>query len=133
MQQVLKVLKKTVSFLMYKISLKKIESKGFHGIHEDEKTLGNTFRTDVDMYIPYKKISQIEDTIDYAIVAAIVKEELDIPTELLETLADRIVTRLMDNYQDIIKIRLKIQKKNPDVVVKTKYSQVQLTRKREVQ
>ncbi len=115
---------------MYKISLKKIKSKGFHGIHEDEKTIGNNFITDIDLYFPYKKISHIEETIDYAVVADIVKEELDIPTELLETLADRIVTRLMTNYQELAKVQLSIKKKNPQVSLQTKYSQVELIREK---
>ncbi len=119
-----------LAIIMYKISLKKIKSKGFHGIHEHEKTEGNFFITDVDLYIPYKKIEHIEQTIDYSIVAAIIKEELDIPTELLESLADRIVTRLMDNYSELTKVKLCIRKLQPDVVVQAKCSQVKLTRKR---
>ncbi len=116
---------------MYKISLKKITSIGFHGIHEHEKTQGNDFITDIDLYIPYKKIDRIEDTVDYSIVAAIVKAELDIPTELLESLADRIMRRLMDNYQQVFKITVSIKKINPDVVVDAEYSQVKLTLERD--
>ncbi len=115
---------------MYKISLQRIRSRGFHGTLDHEKEHGNDFITDVDIYIPYEPVSRIEDTIDYAIVAEWVQMELAIPTELLESLADRIVERILSNYNHIEKIRVRIRKKNPDVSLDVDFSAVELIRTR---
>ncbi len=122
---------KTDFMSTYKISLENIKSRGFHGTLDHEKREGNDFFTDVHLYLPYVKVDSIEDTVDYAMVSDIVREELDIPTELLESLAERIVERILRNYPHVQKVKVKIKKNKPDVSVDADYSAVTLTKEQQ--
>lgn len=55
----------------------------------------------------------VADTVNYAEIHQTVKEEMDIPSKLLEHVAGRIVRRLFNDFPTIKRIDLKLSKRNP--------------------
>ena len=55
----------------------------------------------------------VADTLNYAEVYNIIKEEMNVPSKLIEHVAGRITDHLMASYADITSITLRITKLNP--------------------
>ena len=55
----------------------------------------------------------VADTLNYAEVYNIIKEEMNIPSKLIEHVTGRIANRLLNHYADINSIMLRITKCNP--------------------
>lgn len=88
----------------------------FHGVMEQEKKVGNKFTVDIEIDAEVEKSTitdNIEDTINYAEIYNIVKEQMAIPSNLLEHVAGRIIDKLHENIPQITGIRVKVSKINP--------------------
>lgn len=70
---------------------------GFHGVYPAEKKIGNTFKVDVriQMTPATKTIHQLEDTIDYVQVYALIQKIMAVPTPLLETIVANIADQIL--------------------------------------
>ena len=80
-----------------RISLKKLLFVGYHGLYPEEKKLGNNYAVEIDIDFTPKQgvIDQLDQTIDYVHVYAIVKKWMEIPTPLLETLVGKIADDIL--------------------------------------
>lgn len=80
-----------------RISLNNLLFVGYHGLYPEEKKLGNKYAVDIDIDFSPKQelIDQLEQTIDYVVVYAIVKKWMEIPTALLETLIGKIADDIL--------------------------------------
>jgi len=89
-----------------------------HGVMEQERLIGNYFTVDLTMTVNIEKATfsdRLEDTINYADIFQQVKTEMEIPSNLLEHVAGRIIIRLRKEYPVIEKIELSIAKHRPPV------------------
>lgn len=95
-----------------RISLNKLLFVGYHGLYPEEKKLGNNYAVDIDIdFSPTQKlIDQLEQTIDYVVVYAIVKKWMEIPTPLLETLIGKIADDILLAQPLAEKVIVKITK-----------------------
>lgn len=101
---------------MFTITLHNLVFHSFHGIHEEEKILGNTFIVDAEISFQEEdRVDSLEQTINYASVFEIIKRRMAVPTALLETIAQDLAgeIRLLD--ERISSIRISIQKKHPPI------------------
>ena len=80
-----------------RISLNKLLFVGYHGLYPEEKKLGNNYSVEIDIDFTPKQgvIDQLDQTIDYVHVYAIVKKWMEIPTPLLETLVGKIADDIL--------------------------------------
>lgn len=98
------------------ILLENIRFFAYHGVAPQETTVGNEFvvslrlKTDIARAM---KSDDVADTVNYAEIHQAVKEEMDIPSKLLEHVAGRIVRRLFNDFPTIESIDLKLSKRNP--------------------
>jgi dihydroneopterin aldolase len=87
-----------------------------HGVHPREKLLGNVFKADVWVKAVLKpeawQNDQLVGTLDYSQIWQIVSEEMDKPSQLLEHLAQRIVSRLM-TLPGLLQGEITLRKENP--------------------
>jgi len=85
---------------------------GYHGVYAEEKKLGNTYKVEVIIdFIPAPSIvEQLDQTIDYVMVFALVKKRMDIPTSLLETLVSYIADDILIEQPIADKVFVKITK-----------------------
>lgn len=90
----------------------------YHGVFNQEKELGNEFIVDLSVTIPWGETEISDDlnkTVSYADLYEIVKEEMEIPSNLIETVATRIRNRIVSKYNVITEGSIKITKKRPPI------------------
>ena len=98
--------------LSYNIRLKNIVVYGFHGVHPEEKSLGQRFEIDLEYRLknptdPWK--DEERSTISYVnahnIISKVCAEK---SFNLIETLGNRIIEEMRENYSvDIIVVRIR--------------------------
>jgi dihydroneopterin aldolase len=95
-----------------RICLNEVVFFGYHGLYADEKKLGNTYKVDVHIDFTPKVsiIDQLDQTIDYVHVYALVKKRMEIPTPLLETLVATIAEDILTEQPIADKVFVKITK-----------------------
>jgi dihydroneopterin aldolase len=95
-----------------RISLNKLLFVGYHGLYPEEKKLGNNYSVEIDIDFTPKQgvIDQLDQTIDYVHVYAIVKKWMEIPTPLLETLVGKIADDILSAQTLANKVFVKITK-----------------------
>ena len=87
-----------------------------HGVLPQEQLTGNDYIINVRAGYDISRAMQtddVADTLNYAEVYNIIKEEMNIPSKLIEHVAGRIADRLMDSYADISSVMLRITNCNP--------------------
>ena len=99
-----------------KITLQAMTFYAYHGVLEQERRVGNTFVVDLTLTAPLEKAvqsDQLEDTINYAEVYELTKQEMNIPSQLLEHVAGRICRALRHHFPQIEQIEIRVSKLNP--------------------
>lgn len=89
-----------------------------HGVFPQETIVGNVFTVDLKIEINLEKpciSDDLNDTISYADVYEDVKNEMMVPSKLLEHAAFRIIRRLKDKYTEIDVVEIKLSKRNPPI------------------
>ncbi|MEX1189631.1 MAG: dihydroneopterin aldolase [Bacteroidia bacterium] len=105
-----------------KIILHDLEFHAFHGVYPQEKADGQTFIVNLELVFDSEKAAlsdNIEDTLDYVNVCLAIKEEMEISSNLLENVAQRIINRLKLTYNQIEEISITLTKRNPPIDIKT--------------
>lgn len=98
------------------ISLKDLRLFAHHGVLPQERIVGAFFilnlriRTDITHAMA---TDDLASTISYADVFELVREQMAIPSRLLEHVAGRICTALLDRFPTAQSIHLEILKENP--------------------
>jgi dihydroneopterin aldolase len=89
----------------------------FHGIHEEEKKLGNEYEVDafVEFHENAEVIEHIDDTVNYASMYEIIKKRMSIPTPLLETIVMEIGNQIHAEYHLLKAIQISIKKLHPPI------------------
>ncbi|MDE5945215.1 MAG: dihydroneopterin aldolase [Rikenella sp.] len=98
------------------IELENMEFYAFHGHYDEEQRVGNRFRVDLWFEVesgPAARTDELEDTISYLDVYECVREQMEIPSRLLEHLSDRIVARLRERFPTMGRLCLKVSKLAP--------------------
>ena len=99
------------------IQLVDIILHGYHGLFEEEKLVGNTFKINVTVvYTPSTfPITNLPDTIDYGAVFQILKGHMQLATPLLETLAANFCLSVFEKFSTAQEISIHIQKMMPPI------------------
>ncbi|MFN5423039.1 MAG: dihydroneopterin aldolase [bacterium] len=100
------------------IILRDIKLMGYHGVTELERKAGTDFCIDIVIKMNEHSengISQLSDTIDYSSVYSLLSNEFAIPEQLLETLAVRIVNKILSAFSTAQQVELTILKVNAPI------------------
>ncbi|MFW5805031.1 MAG: dihydroneopterin aldolase [Bacteroidales bacterium] len=99
------------------IKIEGMEFYAYHGHYREERYVGNRFLLDISINTnttKAEKSDNIEDTLNYQQVYAIIKDDMENKqSHLLENIGRRIIDRLYKNFDGIDKVKLKISKINP--------------------
>lgn len=98
------------------IELEKIQIYAHHGVSSQERMVGNTFEVSLKIaypFIPAMYSDDLNDTCNYAHIYQIIVDEMRIPSQLLEFVAQRIITALKEEYPNITSGEIKITKVTP--------------------
>ena len=98
------------------IKMEGMKFYAFHGVLPQENQVGAYFYIDLKLktnFIHAAETDKLEGTISYADVHAIVKEEMSIPSKLLEHVCHRIAKSLFQHFLAIESIDICLKKENP--------------------
>ena len=100
------------------IKVKNIRVYAYHGCLDEEGKIGSEYRVDVSVHADLKKSSKtdkLSDTVDYVHLNKIVKEEMGIRSKLLETVATKILDRILSEIPLVKKAIVDVSKINPPI------------------
>ena len=119
---------------MGKILLENIRCYSFHGCLKEEAAIGSDYRVDLSVIADLKKSARtdrLEDTVDYVLLNKVVKEEMSIPSKLLENVAHRIISSVFKAELRVKKCSVQITKLNPPINGDAVGVSVKLTQKKD--
>lgn len=93
-----------------------MEFYAYHGCFEEEQKIGTWFNVDLSLEVNTSKAEKsdnIEDTVNYQSVYQVVKEQMMIPSHLLENVARRILDAIGKNFPAVSYAWVKVKKMNP--------------------
>lgn len=99
-----------------KIYLRNVRFHAFHGVLLQEGIVGNDYLVNLVLDYDFSsalKTDDLQGTLNYAEVYQKVREEMAVPSKLLEHVAGRIAHRLFSDFPEIQKLQLSITKVNP--------------------
>lgn len=116
-----------------KVALEGLEFHAFHGVYPHERESGNWFEVDITVDTDFSQAAKqdsIEGTVNYETLFRIVKAEMEQPSKLLETVAEKIVTDVLREIPEALSVELKISKLNPPIGGKCKRAAIYIHKKR---
>ncbi len=102
----------------FNIKLSDLRFHAYHGVMPQETKVGNEFIVSVSVTIPFQPAvldDSLDATISYADIYEIVKDEMNRPRKLLETVAATISIRLTEKWDQILGGEIKICKSTPPI------------------
>lgn len=115
------------------IKVENIRVFAHHGCLKEETAIGSDYRVDIEVKANLKtsaKTDALEDTVDYVFLNKVVREEMAIPSKLLETVAQRILNRFFNEDKLITKATVAVSKLNPPIGGDVEMVTIQLSKKR---
>lgn len=98
------------------IRLNNIRCYAYHGCLTEEATIGSEYSVNLWIETDLKKAAEtdrLQDTVDYVKLNRIVKEEMNVRSNLLENVAERIINRVFENFSEITETGVTVSKINP--------------------
>lgn len=103
---------------MLKISLHRLKFHAFHGLYKEERATGNDFEVNAEVYFeePAEIITQLHETVNYAVLYQLIKERMQIAEPLLETIAMDIAQQIKKHFPVVNEINVSVSKVNPPLL-----------------
>lgn len=118
---------------MEQIELEEMVFFARHGCYREERLTGNKFSVDLRLetrLMPALISDNIERALNYVEAYEIVKKEMEIPSNLLEHVAGRILRSLFLQFLQLEKATVKVSKWNPPVGGETRRVSVSISQTR---
>lgn len=113
-----------------KIVIEGLRLYAFHGVMEQERTIGTYFIVDAEITIDFSvaiTTDKLCGTISYADIFEIIKKEMAIPSKLIEHVGGRIVTAIIKRFPNVSEVKLKILKENPPMGAECRGAGIEIT------
>ncbi len=98
------------------VFLRNVRFYAFHGVLPQERQVGGDFLLSLRVAYPLDaamESDEVGDTLNYATLFELAKREMDVPSQLLEHVADRIVKAIMATFPAVTSVELELTKQNP--------------------
>lgn len=98
------------------VVLRKLRFHAFHGVMPQEGRVGGDFTMDLRVGYPLAQAvvsDEVDDTLNYASLYALVEQEMRQPSKLLEHVAGRIAQSIEHVFPKVSSIDLTLTKLNP--------------------
>tara|TARA_B100000929_G_C15415857_1_gene389642 strand:- start:104 stop:466 length:363 start_codon:yes stop_codon:yes gene_type:complete len=119
---------------MIEICLKNIRCYSFHGCLKEEQILGGEYLVSLWVRGEFGKSvhsDALKDTVDYVLLNNIVLEEMATRSKLLESVADRVVSRVLREDGRVNQATASISKLSPPVGGEVESVSVKISKKRD--
>ena len=106
----------TMQIESYTVELRDVHLYAHHGVIPQEREIGAWFTIDIALEMNDSSCSEsdlIEGTVSYADVYDILRQEMSMPSNLLEHVCNRISRRLYDNFCQVAAIEITLCKDTP--------------------
>ena len=103
---------------MGKVQVDNIRIYAHHGSLKEETAIGSEYRVDISVDANLSKATEsdsLADTVDYVHINHIVKEEMTVPSKLLEHVGKRIIKRIFNEIAIVDKAEVSVSKINPPI------------------
>lgn len=90
----------------------------FHGCLAEEAQIGSHYEVDLAVDVSDERSAQtdqLNDTVDYVLLARIAREEMAIRAQLLETVVSRIGERILREAPTVDWVRVRVAKLSPPI------------------
>ena len=99
------------------IRIRKATFYGYHGVRSEEQSVGGKFEADVDIYTDFSEAAikdSLKQTINYDKVYKFMYQlALEQKYYLIESLAMKIANELLNKFEAIDKVAVRVRKHNP--------------------
>lgn len=115
------------------IKVENIRVYAFHGCLREETKIGSEYRVDLEVKANLQtsaKSDELADTVDYVLLNKIVKEEMQQASKLLETVAKRILKRILKEDSLVKKATISVSKLNPPIGGDVEMVTIKMTERR---
>ena len=102
----------------FTISLNNLHFYAFIGVAEEERSIGNEFIVSLDVALPFSTAIEndnLEATVSYDDLYAIVEEEMKLKRKLLEKTATEIAKKVKSNFPVVTEGVIRIEKVRPPI------------------
>ncbi len=116
-----------------RISLEGLEFHAFHGVYPHERESGNWFEVDIAVDTDFTEAArhdELSGTVNYETLYRIVKEEMERPSRLLETVVYNIINDIMRELPAVSKAEVRLSKVNPPIGGKCKKASIHVIHQR---
>ena len=116
-----------------RIALEGLEFHAFHGVYPHERESGNCFQVDISVEADFSEATLQDDlagTVNYETLYHIVSKEMETPSKLLETVAQKIIDDVMSELPKVLAVDLRISNINPPIGGKCKKATLSVSRRR---
>ena len=118
---------------MGRVSLEGLEFHAYHGYYPHERSSGNKFEVDIFVDTSFSDSAFHDDlsgTLNYEDLYKVVKEEMEKPSKLLETVCHAIAERTLKTFHESTSVEVKLSKFNPPIGGVCRKASVSIERKR---
>ncbi|WP_435413777.1 dihydroneopterin aldolase [Psychroserpens mesophilus] len=115
------------------IKVENIRVFAYHGCLKEEAKIGSDYRVDLEVKADLQTSAvtdKLTDTVDYVLLNKIIKQEMDKPSHLLETVAKRILIRIFNEDNLVKKATVWVSKLNPPIGGDVEMVTIKMTEKR---
>lgn len=119
------------------IALEGVHVYAYHGFYDEEQIIGNEYILDVFVDTPIKPAAEEDNlfdeetkenlTVNYETLYQICRIEMREPAKLLETVVQRIVDRIEDQFENVRGTRVKLRKSYPPLGGRVESSSVEVS------
>jgi dihydroneopterin aldolase len=116
-----------------KVALEGLEFHAYHGVYPHERNSGNWFEVDISVDTDFSEGAakdELSGTVNYEVLFRIIKDEMEEPSKLLETVAEKIVSDVLRELPAAIQVDLRISKINPPIGGKCRKASITISKKR---
>ena len=103
---------------MDKIELTGIKCYAYHGCLKEEAQIGQEYIVDVVLQLNLESAyssDNLNETVDYCEVYAIVKNEMAERSKLIESVGKRIAQKIRSSWNSLQSVEVKVRKPNPPI------------------
>jgi 7,8-dihydroneopterin aldolase/epimerase/oxygenase len=116
-----------------KVALEGLEFHAYHGVYPHERNSGNWFEVDISVDTDFTEgaaSDELSGTVNYEVLFRIIKDEMEKPSKLLETVAEKIISDVLKEIPAALQVDLKISKINPPIGGKCRKATITISKKR---
>ena len=106
-----------------------LELFAFYGFSDEEQKIGNKYGIDLTINTDLRRAAEsdnLDETVNYEVLYALVLEEMKIPARLLEHLGHRIIDKVYEKFPFVQSVKVSVYKFNPPLGGICKWAKVTL-------